>query len=52
MQRLVLALIAVLIYQYSSSQEKLGRPFFTGDINFTKELMKTIKLDRMTITDP
>ena len=35
MQRLVLALIAVLIYQYSSSQEKLGRPFFTGDINFT-----------------
>jgi len=35
MKRIVLALIAVLIYQYASSQEKLGRPFFTGDVNFT-----------------
>jgi hypothetical protein len=35
MKRIVLALIAVLMYQYSNSQEKLGRPFFTGDVNFT-----------------
>jgi hypothetical protein len=35
MKKIVFALIAVLMYQYSSSQEKLGRPFFAGDVNFT-----------------
>ena len=31
----ILTLIAVLIFQFFNAQEKLGRPFFTGDVNFT-----------------
>ena len=35
MKKLLLLLVTVFVFQYSISQEKLGRPFFTGDVNFT-----------------
>jgi len=35
MKKILLAIITVFIIQNAISQEKLGRPFFTGDINFT-----------------
>ena len=35
MKRTLLAISIIFMFQYSVSQEKLGRPFFTGDVNFT-----------------
>jgi hypothetical protein len=35
MKRTLLAISTIFIFQYSISQEKLGRPFFTGAVNFT-----------------
>lgn len=35
MKNKILVLIAVFVCQFVFTQEKLGRPFFTGDFNFT-----------------
>ena len=35
MKKILRTVITIFIFQNAISQEKLGRPFFTGDINFT-----------------
>lgn len=35
MKRVLFTIISIFIFQFLISQEKLGRVFFTGDVNFT-----------------
>lgn len=35
MKRIILTSITIFIFQFVISQEKTGRPFITGDVNFT-----------------
>ncbi|MFD2529468.1 hypothetical protein [Polaribacter marinaquae] len=35
MKRTLLSILALTVFQITFSQEKLGRPFFTADLNFT-----------------